>query len=743
MKWSESTYHAAAQPLDIRVEYTNSAEFGRAIPWIIGTVRLGGTFIGEPWDYRAIPQKRGKKSGTTTYSYTASWLMAYCAGPISALEKVIVDNNVVWEGRLSGPDPCEFAVEGYGLAKIYWGTPNQARDPYLPPSHFAYPGVAYIIFKQWTVNTYVLPNVEIVATRVPSVELPDIPATNENGINPVHAVLDLLLDPEQGPGLPVEMIDWNIAQQSAGYCHARGIGIGGFVSNPTSLATIIKDMLDPVGLVMSWRGGKICVHAPGRQPIQVGPDQLLAPATLSLESTRLRSIAVNFDDRRYNFERNSIVCHCGLDGEFKSLDAPFVNTSSMAKYVAAVTTRRAMTACSCLLSLPPSYRHISPGDLLALNDDTYLVRSVDVDPPRIAVEAEQYYNTADLTVPAQDPEPVPLSTEPVPPVAIHVVELPRSGWKELVDRQARGTTNVHPHCLLLIARGGAGVDEHLVTASYTHTIIEDFPFKTPVYAAVLATELDDMTPTYGTCIELCMTGIDKYLPDVEEDDSPYRAHIVCGNEIMWWYAPELVGQDRYRLSLIRARYGTRKSAHPAGTPALLFVMDQPSYKHFYDIYLALHYPPEKLLTTATSKPLRVRVKPKAGGKVGDTVQTDVSLKLLAALPAGPYNVRVNGDGTHPSWRIGQDLVVSWTDSNDTDFTDILPVGKTTARFYIITITGDKGTVVINAGKPPDNQYTIPSSVLLQAASKGTGITISVRAGITGTHYLSVGDHISL
>jgi hypothetical protein len=123
---------------DLRV---TSATEGAVIPRVVGRMRVGGNVIWATDFVEHVHADRvgGKGGGgqkVRTYSYTASFAVALCEGPIVGITRIWVDGKPFW---LSEP----------GM-RVYRGTEDQAPDPYiLAMSGWAAPayrGLAYVVF---------------------------------------------------------------------------------------------------------------------------------------------------------------------------------------------------------------------------------------------------------------------------------------------------------------------------------------------------------------------------------------------------------------------------------------------------------------------------------------------------------------------------------------------------------------------------------------------------------------------
>ena len=143
---------------------TTSTE-GAVIPRVWGRMRLGGNII---WatdftEHVSISTSGGGKGGgpkvtTTSYSYTASFAVALCEGPISGLGRVWADGkpldlkNATWRLYLGDeaqqPDPFIEAKMGVGNAPAYRGTAYVVFEEFdLTPFGNRIPQLSFEVFR--------------------------------------------------------------------------------------------------------------------------------------------------------------------------------------------------------------------------------------------------------------------------------------------------------------------------------------------------------------------------------------------------------------------------------------------------------------------------------------------------------------------------------------------------------------------------------------------------------------------
>lgn len=120
-----------------------TAEYGSAVPEILGTTRTSGNIIYYD-DFTAHEHKETQRSGkgggsktvTITYTYTVAIIFALCEGPVASLGKV-------WKNK----DIFNYPSDEIGMT-LYYGTDTQQPWPYVVGKHpekaLPYTGLAYM-----------------------------------------------------------------------------------------------------------------------------------------------------------------------------------------------------------------------------------------------------------------------------------------------------------------------------------------------------------------------------------------------------------------------------------------------------------------------------------------------------------------------------------------------------------------------------------------------------------------------
>jgi len=135
-----------------------SSSAGVAIPKCYGSIRCETNLIwGTHFVEHANKQRSGGKGGGSTYTsytYSCSFAVAICRGPISGIGRVWADGNLI-----------DISQYDYSL---YLGDETQMPDPYIEAKQGAgnvpaHRGLAYIVFKNMSITTY--------GNRVPSLAI--------------------------------------------------------------------------------------------------------------------------------------------------------------------------------------------------------------------------------------------------------------------------------------------------------------------------------------------------------------------------------------------------------------------------------------------------------------------------------------------------------------------------------------------------------------------------------------------
>lgn len=126
------------------------AEYGVPIPRVWGTGRIAGVIIDQT-DLEEHKETSGGKGGpeVTTYTYSASFDIALCVGPIVGILRIWADGRLIYNIDAGDSLPCT----------VYLGTETQEPDPTFEAVHGvgnvpAYRGLAHVVFSDYMLTEF-------------------------------------------------------------------------------------------------------------------------------------------------------------------------------------------------------------------------------------------------------------------------------------------------------------------------------------------------------------------------------------------------------------------------------------------------------------------------------------------------------------------------------------------------------------------------------------------------------------
>lgn len=160
------------------------SEYGKPIPIVWGLGRLAGNVIDQT-DLQEHKETEGGKGGPeiTKYTYSASFAILLCEGPIKGVRRIWADGRLIWAQADGTTMPCT----------LYLGTETQEPDPTFEAIHGvgqqpAYRGMAYVVFTDYMLTDF--------GDRIPMLEFEVYTA---EGIIPWRVVeFDSWISPELG-----------------------------------------------------------------------------------------------------------------------------------------------------------------------------------------------------------------------------------------------------------------------------------------------------------------------------------------------------------------------------------------------------------------------------------------------------------------------------------------------------------------------------------------------------------------
>jgi hypothetical protein len=166
---------------DLRVQ---GSAYGAPIPRPYGAMRLAGQVvwsggIREHQETESQSSKGGPQVETTSYTYTASFAVQLCAGPIGGVRRIWADARLIWSAASDQPLASALASGAIGeKITLYPGTADQEADPLIEADKGvgatpAYRHRALLVFEDLDLAPYGnrIPNIEaeVVSAGVPVV----------------------------------------------------------------------------------------------------------------------------------------------------------------------------------------------------------------------------------------------------------------------------------------------------------------------------------------------------------------------------------------------------------------------------------------------------------------------------------------------------------------------------------------------------------------------------------------------
>lgn len=253
-----------------------TAEEGRPIPVVFGTVDISGANVLWYGDLRTtkIKKSSGFSSQTVGYKYYIGFHLGLCYGPVDEVSRVVWGDKDVWFGSITGNASDAIvqndAFGGQNREGGVWGdfdimmggnaqTPNTYLAAKMGGEVPAFRGILSFVWKNGYVGTtsYVKP----LAIRVKrtaagwqgstwypeTVELPD------GSMNPAHMVYQLLTDAEWGMGVPTSFLNDQVFRDTADNFFERGFGLSMLWNQQASIQDFLQIILDHVGASLALR----------------------------------------------------------------------------------------------------------------------------------------------------------------------------------------------------------------------------------------------------------------------------------------------------------------------------------------------------------------------------------------------------------------------------------------------------------------------------------------------------------
>ncbi len=561
----------------------NSSQYGPPVPVVYGTTKVGGSCV---WygDFKSTAQKSqssGKGGGgstTTGYTYSASFQLALCEGPIQGIGTVFSGTSTVSLGSVG--------------AVVSTGTAGQSPWSHLSGGFaLGYTQTALISVANLNLGS--------------SASLPDWNPEVQglcifgNGIqdaNPAAIVTDICTNGNHGINFP-----WvGDLTQYSNYCVANGLFLSPCYDQQQSAQQTLEDLFTYTntavwfseGLLKAQPYGDLAVsgngviYTPDVTPLfDLGSGDFIvdpgdAPITVTRKSTAncQNMVQVQFNDRSNTYHTGMAVAT--IDQDVIANGARFLDTedvdmctsAAVARFIAQNMVQQAFYVRNTYeFKLGWRYCMLEPMDIVTLTDastglNEFPVRITEVAEDEngiLSITAEEYpegighsaiYNTQPNEGSSIDP-----NTDPGPVNPPYLFRGP--GYL---------AQNTNPE--IWIAVNGANplwgaADIYLSTDgdSYTWVGTTAQPARYGALATTLPAGTSDPDTTHAPQVTLYTPGV--LLGGSQADADNLVTLVMIDSELGSYQTATLTGTEQYQISYLRrGAYGSANVAHSAGAP---------------------------------------------------------------------------------------------------------------------------------------------------------------------------------
>ena len=244
-----------------------TSQQGGVIPLVYGTTRMTGNLLDYD-DFTAKPSSKtggkgkgggGGKGGGQQYTYSASFIMGMCQGPIAGMGTVWWDKNITTLSALTG------------LSTINLGEDSQAADPFWVSNHPA-KTLSYSGTTNFTCNNYqlgytaTLPNFSVEIEGIETMS-----GANGYDANPAAIVADFLTNARYGAGFPNTNLDPAVTSPDVtsyqSYCAAAGIFVSPMLDTQQTAQQCLAEIANLSNSAIVWSGDLLKIIPYGDQAL--------------------------------------------------------------------------------------------------------------------------------------------------------------------------------------------------------------------------------------------------------------------------------------------------------------------------------------------------------------------------------------------------------------------------------------------------------------------------------------------
>lgn len=587
--------------------------YGLPIPVLFGTNRISGNLVwfanfkANPQTTRAGGKGLGGSSTNTTYTYTASAILALCEGPIASIGQVWKDTELTTLSALgltlftgSPTQPVWSFLSGYSnttswARDVGLGYANYGFTPSFVNQAINYSGTAYVAASSYDLgNAAQVPNHNFEATGQYAI------GSGNPDAYPADVVQQVLTNQQFGIGFNTAWVD-SLSSGAASYqtyTRALGLFVSPYYSQQRPGTDVLKEMAEATNSGIVWSGGKLKIlpygdtaitgngvtYTPDVTPLfDLTDDDFIdngtnSPVLITRASpaNAYNRVAVEFRDRSNQYNR-AIAYAEDQDAIEKyglkiapTITLDFICVASIAKQIAQLALQRYLYKRNTYeFELVGSYAMLEPMDIVTITDlpqemvrvpvritqieekeSSFLVTAEDMQ-IGVAAAATYSYDSGVRWTSARD-------IAPANPNAPVIFELPAdpSATGLSVGIAVGGQTSD-------LAYGGCNIWLSLDGTNYKRegTIWGSSRYGT--LTAALAASATGIDTTNTMAVALASNG--QMLSGSTADVTNGTTAIVCDGEYLAYQTATLTGTNAYDLTTLnRGLYGTAASLHASG-----------------------------------------------------------------------------------------------------------------------------------------------------------------------------------
>jgi hypothetical protein len=350
------------------------------VPEIFGTTRVAGNLI---WSTDLVETAHteevgggGKGGGggqsVTTYTYSCSFAMAVCRGPVAGIRRIWADNRIIYNVGDDADDETVAASERLAATSLFFykGTDTQSPDPTIEAKKGAgktpaFRNICYIVFKNFQLADY--------GNRIPSISIEVVQNGELDGgqIRRVPVSLaSVITTLSQRAGLTSSEVDVSELTQD----------IEGFTIHQDSYRTSVEELMKAFSITAVLSGDKIKFVPKDTEPVLTIAETELGATdgdsvgenlgiTRTQEVDLPKMVQISYVDNSRDYMVGTQIAQRTYGSAINVSDTKF-NVVMSPDYAAAAAEKMLYEAwinrMQYRFSLGPKYLFLEPGDVIVI-----------------------------------------------------------------------------------------------------------------------------------------------------------------------------------------------------------------------------------------------------------------------------------------------------------------------------------------------------------------------------------------